>query len=77
MHISTPAIYFNFTHQQNIHESTVNKHFANQYARTKYLAETRIEQCVRQFPTTRYTILRPRGLFGPMIAFCYRVCSPK
>ncbi|WP_333987071.1 NAD(P)-dependent oxidoreductase [Providencia huaxiensis] len=65
IHISTPAIYFNFTHQQNIPESTVNKHFANQYARTKYLAETMIEQCVRQFPTTRYTILRPRGLFGP------------
>lgn len=65
IHISTPAIYFNFTHQQNIHESTVNKHFANQYARTKYLAELMIEQCVSQFPVTRYTILRPRGLFGP------------
>lgn len=65
IHISTPAIYFNFTHQQNIDESTTNTHFANQYARTKHLAETMIEQCVRQFPTTRYTILRPRGLFGP------------
>lgn len=65
IHISTPAIYFNFTHQQDISESTVNTHFANQYARTKYLAETVIKQCVSQFPTTRYTILRPRGLFGP------------
>lgn len=65
IHISTPAIYFNFTHQQNIAESTINQHFANQYARTKYLAETVIEQCVTQFPDTHYIILRPRGLFGP------------
>lgn len=65
IHISTPAIYFNFTHQRNIAETTHNTHFANQYARTKYLAETAIWQCVEQYPATRYTLLRPRGLFGP------------
>lgn len=65
IHISTPAIYFNFTHQRDIAETTLNTHFANQYARTKYLAEVAIKQCVEQFPATRYTILRPRGLFGP------------
>lgn len=65
VHISTPAIYFNFTHQQNIVESTINRRFANQYARTKYLAEIAIEQAVTHYPLTQYIILRPRGLFGP------------
>ncbi|MEQ5111650.1 MULTISPECIES: NAD-dependent epimerase/dehydratase family protein [Providencia] len=65
IHISTPAIYFNFTHQRDITETTQNTHFANQYARTKYLAEIAIQQCVKQYPNTRYTLLRPRGLFGP------------
>lgn len=65
VHISTPAIYFNFSHQQQIAESTRNRQFANQYARTKYLAETCIASCVTRYPLTRYTILRPRGLFGP------------
>ena len=65
IHISTPAIYFNFTHQQNIVESTENQQFANHYARTKYLAEVAIKQCIFRYPLTRYIILRPRGLFGP------------
>ncbi|EMI5492705.1 SDR family NAD(P)-dependent oxidoreductase [Providencia stuartii] len=65
IHISTPAIYFNFTHQQNIPESQANFRFANHYARTKYLAETVIARSVAYYPQTRYTILRPRGLFGP------------
>ncbi|MGJ3353939.1 NAD-dependent epimerase/dehydratase family protein [Providencia sp. Je.9.19] len=65
IHISTPAIYFNFTHQQHIVESTENRQFANHYARTKYLAEIAIKQRVFRYPSTRYIILRPRGLFGP------------
>lgn len=65
IHISTPAIYFNFSHQQNIDESQQNFHFANDYARTKYLAETEIAKRVSQYPDTHYIILRPRGLFGP------------
>lgn len=65
IHISTPAIYFNFSHQRDIAETTQNTRFANQYAKTKYLAETAIQQCVKQYPNTRYTLLRPRGLFGP------------
>lgn len=65
IHISTPAIYFNFTHQQNIPESQTNLRFANHYARTKYLAETAIARSVAYYPQTRYTLLRPRGLFGP------------
>ena len=65
IHISTPAIYFNFSHQQGISESHVNPKFANQYARTKYLAEIAIKQRIPRYPQTKYIILRPRGLFGP------------
>lgn len=65
VHISTPAIYFNFTHQQDIPESQANCRFANHYASTKYLAETAIARSVAYYPQTRYTVLRPRGLFGP------------
>ncbi|MEQ4620811.1 NAD(P)-dependent oxidoreductase [Providencia vermicola] len=65
IHISTPAIYFNFSHQRDIAETQTNIRFANHYARTKYLAETAIARSVAYYPLTRYTILRPRGLFGP------------
>ncbi|KAA8713494.1 NAD(P)-dependent oxidoreductase [Morganella psychrotolerans] len=65
VHISTPAIYFNFTHQQDIRESVVNHRFANEYARTKYLAEQAIADIVASYPATIFVILRPRGLFGP------------
>ncbi len=65
VHISTPAIYFNFTHQQDIRESVINHQFANDYARTKYLAELAIADIVPRSPATTFVILRPRGLFGP------------
>ncbi|UNH41411.1 NAD(P)-dependent oxidoreductase [Moellerella wisconsensis] len=65
VHISTPAIYFNFSHQQQIPESQSNTQFANDYARSKYFAELAIQQLVNRYPATRYIILRPRGLFGP------------
>lgn len=64
VHISTPAIYFNFTHQNNIFESTNNTQFANDYARTKFLAEQEIAKIVPNYPSTTFVILRPRGLFG-------------
>ena len=65
VHISTPAIYFNFTHQHNIFESTSNTQFANDYVRTKFLAEQEIAKIVSNYPSTTFVILRPRGLFGP------------
>ncbi|HHR6234767.1 TPA: NAD-dependent epimerase/dehydratase family protein [Providencia alcalifaciens] len=64
VHISTPAIYFNFTHQNNIRESTTNTQFVNDYARTKFLAEQEIAKLVPDSPLTTFVILRPRGLFG-------------
>ncbi|MDC9582899.1 SDR family NAD(P)-dependent oxidoreductase [Xenorhabdus sp. PR6a] len=65
IHISTPAVYFNFSHQQNITEEQRSQRFANDYARTKFLAEECIHQQIPRYPDTTYIILRPRGLFGP------------
>ncbi|WP_237387402.1 NAD-dependent epimerase/dehydratase family protein [Xenorhabdus sp. Sc-CR9] len=65
VHISTPAVYFDFSHQQNITEDQRSQRFANDYARTKFLAEECILQIIPRYPETTYIILRPRGLFGP------------
>ncbi|MDX7998060.1 NAD(P)-dependent oxidoreductase [Xenorhabdus sp. Reich] len=65
IHISTPAVYFNFSHQHNITENQRSQCFANDYARTKFLAEECILQLIQRYPETTYIILRPRGLFGP------------
>lgn len=65
VHISTPAIYFNFHHRHDVDESQRATRFANHYASSKFVAEQRILQRVKQFPATRYSILRPRGIFGP------------
>ncbi|MBD2780237.1 SDR family NAD(P)-dependent oxidoreductase [Xenorhabdus sp. 42] len=65
IHVSTPAVYFNFSHQQRITENQRSQRFANDYARTKFLAEKCILQRIDDYPKTTYIILRPRGLFGP------------
>ncbi|KHN51485.1 NAD-dependent epimerase/dehydratase family protein [Pectobacterium fontis] len=65
VHISTPAIYFDFQHHLNIEESYRAVRFANHYAQTKFLAEERFQALTSRYPQTTYVILRPRGLFGP------------
>ncbi|OTA20247.1 NAD dependent epimerase/dehydratase, UDP-glucose-4-epimerase [Xenorhabdus beddingii] len=65
VHISTPAVYFNFSHQQHVTENQRSQCFANDYARTKFLAEESVLQLIGSYPGTTYIILRPRGLFGP------------
>ncbi|MGC6387298.1 NAD-dependent epimerase/dehydratase family protein [Ewingella sp. S1.OA.A_B6] len=65
VHISTPAIYFDFSHHTDIDEDFRVRRFANYYAKSKFIAEGHIQQRQQQFPQTHFTILRPRGLFGP------------
>ncbi|MBA0167343.1 NAD(P)-dependent oxidoreductase [Pectobacterium sp. CFBP8739] len=65
VHISTPAIYFDYQHHRNIDESYRAVRFANHYAQTKFLAEERLQALTSRYPQTTYVILRPRGLFGP------------
>lgn len=65
IHISTPAIYFDFRPHHGIDESFRARRCANHYASSKLQAEQAIQALCPRFPGTRYIILRPRGLFGP------------
>ncbi|WP_434772556.1 NAD-dependent epimerase/dehydratase family protein [Pseudomonas entomophila] len=65
VHISTPAIYFDFQDHAQVEEQYRARRFANQYACSKYLAEQAIQASVKRHPQTTFVILRPRGLFGP------------
>ncbi|ATV15630.1 NAD(P)-dependent oxidoreductase [Pseudomonas avellanae] len=65
VHISTPAIYFDFQNHECIDEQYRAQRFANHYASSKYLAEQSIQTLVKRYPQTTFIILRPRGLFGP------------
>ena len=65
VHVSTPAVYFDFSHRLDIVEEAVAKRFVNAYAASKFAAEKRIGAAVERHPGTRYVILRPRALFGP------------
>ncbi len=65
IHISTPAIYFDFRHHHNVDEHYRAARFACHYARSKYAAEQAITAAALRFPHVTFVILRPRGLFGP------------
>ncbi|AMO49745.1 3-beta hydroxysteroid dehydrogenase/isomerase family [Enterobacter sp. FY-07] len=65
VHISTPAIYFDFRHHYDVPETYLARRFASHYARSKYAAEQAIQAAVTSHPHTTFVMLRPRGLFGP------------
>jgi len=65
VHISTPALYFDFSHQYHVHEGKLASVFVNNYALTKAMAESSLSALARENPQTRLIILRPRAIFGP------------
>lgn len=65
IHISTPAVYFDFRHHYDVPESYLARRFSSHYAHSKYAAEQAIAGAVQQFANTTWIVLRPRGLFGP------------
>lgn len=65
VHISTPAVYFDFQHHYDVPESYLARAFSSHYASSKYQAEREIADAVTLFDSTTFVILRPRGLFGP------------
>ena len=65
VHISSPAVYFDFQHHHNLPETYRARRFSSHYASSKYAAEQALQQPVELYPDTQYIILRPRGLFGP------------
>ncbi|EKN3435234.1 NAD(P)-dependent oxidoreductase, partial [Yersinia enterocolitica] len=64
IHISSPAIYFDYHHHRNIQEDFRPARFANEFARSKAAGEEVIQQLALSNPQTHFTILRPQGLFG-------------
>lgn len=65
VHISTPAVYFDFQHHYDLPETYLANTFSSHYASSKRAAERIIEDAVANFSATTFIILRPRGLFGP------------
>jgi nucleoside-diphosphate-sugar epimerase len=65
VHISTPSIYFDFQNRHHIKETFCVAKLVNHYAKSKALAEKKIVLAQQQYPQTRYTMLRPRAIFGP------------
>lgn len=65
VHISSPAVYFDFSHHHDLPETYRAQRFSSHYAHSKYAAEQALQGCISDYPSTTYVILRPRGLFGP------------
>lgn len=65
VHISTPALYFDFQHNRNIGESYRAKELVNLYAMTKRLAELAVAESSRKYRDMHHVVLRPRAIFGP------------
>lgn len=63
VHISTPAVYFDFRNHFEVKEDHPLPPPVNDYVRTKLEAERLVERATRR--GLRATILRPRGIFGP------------
>ncbi|AUZ04901.1 MULTISPECIES: NAD-dependent epimerase/dehydratase family protein [Vitreoscilla] len=64
IHISTPSLYFDFSHRRGVCETQLAQQWANHYVSTKYLAEQAVLKAVAAFPYTQYLMLRPRAIFG-------------
>jgi len=65
VHISTPAIYFDYMHRYDIQESFKAEQPASEYAQSKALAEERVMAASVKFSNMHCVILRPRAIFGP------------
>lgn len=62
VHISTPALYFDFQHRYDVSEGFKPDQYVNHYAATKAKAE---EEVLKFVPNGLHvTILRPRAIFG-------------
>lgn len=65
IHISTPSLYFDFSHRLDLDETFRPASFVNHYASTKAQAEDVIREIAVSHPQTTFVLLRPRGIFGP------------
>lgn len=65
IHVSSPSIYFDFTEQHQIKESSpLPQKSANHYVKTKRIAEFLVDKA-QQEKALKVITLRPRAIFGP------------
>jgi nucleoside-diphosphate-sugar epimerase len=64
IHISTPALYFDYTNRFNVPESYRPRRYANHYAATKAQAEQCVREAAERHPDMLAVTLRPRAIFG-------------
>lgn len=64
VHVSTPAIYFDYCSRFDVPESYRPATYVNDYARTKAQAEDLVQRAVQRFAHMQCVILRPRAIFG-------------
>lgn len=64
VHISTPALYFDFQHRLGVREDFVPRRYVNHYAATKARAEATLRRLGQQWGGPHLAILRPRAIFG-------------
>jgi len=65
VHISTPAMYFDYRNRYEVPETFRPEHYVNAYARTKAMAEKLVQDSAERQPQMLCVILRPRAIFGP------------
>lgn len=63
VNLSSPSLYFDFRDRMNVSEDFLPDRFADNYARTKYQAETRVTHA--HSDQLRTLSLRPRLIVGP------------
>jgi len=65
VHVSTPAIYFDFRHLYDVPETFRARHHVNAYAATKARSEEAVLASAAANHGTLHVMLRPRAIFGP------------
>ncbi|MCF3243890.1 NAD(P)-dependent oxidoreductase, partial [Escherichia coli] len=63
IHISTPAVYFDFQHHNDLPETYLARAFSSHYASSKYAAEQVISCVVFLYSAPRSILFPPRGYF--------------
>ncbi|OYO30747.1 NAD(P)-dependent oxidoreductase [Janthinobacterium sp. PC23-8] len=65
VHISTPALYFDYRHRLDVPETFRPDTYVNAYARSKAMAEKLVQEAADKHRQMLCVILRPRAIFGP------------
>jgi len=63
--VSTPAVYFDYSHRRGVPEHFRPARYVNSYAYSKAMAEQELQNNDGCWPDMRVVVLRPRAVVGP------------